>query len=69
MSNKEIVTDLLLRVPDDASLTEITRVIECVAAEGRGELAEESRLARECANRSPAEEVTLAEEGFALTRG
>lgn len=40
MSNKEIVTDLLRRIPDAASLRDIAREIEFVAAvrEGIAEL-------------------------------
>lgn len=36
MSNKEIVTDLLQRLPSDASLHEIAREIEFVAAVREG---------------------------------
>lgn len=36
MSNKEIVTDLLQRIPDSASLNEIAREIEFVAAVRQG---------------------------------
>ena len=32
MTNKEIVRDLLRRIPDDASLADIARAIEFVAA-------------------------------------
>jgi len=40
MTNKEIVQDLLRRIPDDASLQDIAREIEFVAAvrEGLSEL-------------------------------
>ncbi len=36
MSNKQIVEDLLQRIPDDASLADIAREIEFVAAVRQG---------------------------------
>lgn len=36
MTNKEIVRDLLQRIPDDASLEDIARAIEFVAAVQQG---------------------------------
>ena len=36
MTNKEIVDDLLRRIPDDASLEDIARAIEFVAAIRQG---------------------------------
>jgi len=36
MTNKEIVKDLLRRIPDDASLEDIARAVEFVAAVRRG---------------------------------
>ena len=36
MSNKEIVQDLLRRIPDDASLQEIARELEFIAAVRQG---------------------------------
>lgn len=47
MSNKEIVSDLLGRIPDEASLEEIAREIEFVAAvrQGLSELDRGERIA------------------------
>jgi predicted transcriptional regulator len=36
MTNKEIVQDLLLRIPDDASLEDIARKLEFIAAVRQG---------------------------------
>ena len=36
MSNKQIVADLMTRLPDDASLTEIAREIEFIAGVREG---------------------------------
>jgi predicted transcriptional regulator len=36
MSNKQIVTDLMTRLPDDASLTDIAREIEFIAGVREG---------------------------------
>jgi predicted transcriptional regulator len=46
MSNKQIVEDLLQRIPDDASLYDIAREIEFVAAvrEGLAELDRGERI-------------------------
>jgi predicted transcriptional regulator len=51
MSNKQIVEDLLQRIPDDASLQDIVREIEFVAAVRKGldEL--------DCGERIPIEDV------------
>ena len=59
MSNKEIVQDLLRRLPESASLHDIAREIE-FAAGGREMLAT-SRLALECEKLCAVEEQTLAE--------
>ena len=49
MSSKEIVADLLQRLPEDASLHEIAREIEFVAAvrQGLGELDRGERISIE----------------------
>jgi hypothetical protein len=49
MSNKQIVEDLLRRLPEDASLHDIAREIECVAAvrQGVAELDRGERIAVE----------------------
>jgi predicted transcriptional regulator len=46
MSNKEIVEDLLQRIPDDASLHDIAREIEFIAAvqQGLSELDRDERI-------------------------
>ena len=70
MSNKEIVEDLLRRLPESASLHEIAREIESVAgvkeglAVGEHMATGQSRLARECAKLSKREEQAFAEERF-----
>ena len=70
MSNKEIVEDLLRRLPESASLHDIAREIEFVAGVKEGLAVGEriatapSRLARECAKLSKREEQAFAEESF-----
>lgn len=62
MSTKEIVEDLLRRLPESASLHDIAREIE-LAAGGRRQHGS-SRLAGECAKLSAIEEQALADEGL-----
>jgi predicted transcriptional regulator len=63
MSNKQIVEDLLQRIPEDASLRDIARQIEFVDAVRQG-LAE-----LDCAGRIPIEEVEREIPSWIICKG
>lgn len=62
MSNKEIVEDLLRRLPESVSLHDIAREIEFVA--GVRPHHGTSRLVQECAKLSVTGEQAMADEGL-----